>query len=135
MKRIARTFAAASTIALLFAGGGHNDTPRSVTAESGKAGQLAKSADGAQQSSQVNSDKLQLVAGITGPMPTGIAVSKSGRVFVNFPRWGDPVEYTVAELKDGKAVPYPNLEMNKAEGDPATNLIGVQSVVIDDQDR
>ena len=38
----------------------------------------------------VNSDKLQLVAAFRGPMPTGVAVSKSNRVFVNFPRWGDP---------------------------------------------
>src|SRR5207248_1577382 len=47
--------------------------------------------------------KLELVATFTGPMPTGVTVSRSGRVFVNYPRWGDPVEFTVAEVKDGKA--------------------------------
>jgi hypothetical protein len=30
-----------------------------------------------------------------GPMPTGVAVSASGRVFVNYPKWGDEVPATV----------------------------------------
>src|SRR5260370_1434155 len=30
--------------------------------------------------------KLELVATFHGPMPTGVTVSRSGRVFVNFPR-------------------------------------------------
>src|SRR5207248_1729485 len=47
--------------------------------------------------------KLEVVATFTGPMPTGVTVSRSGRVFVNYPRWGDPVEFTVAEVKDGRA--------------------------------
>ena len=32
-----------------------------------------------------------------GPMPTGVSVSATGRVFVNFPKWGDDVRFTVAE--------------------------------------
>src|SRR5687767_8334192 len=47
-----------------------------------------------------------------GPMPTGTAVSDTGRVFVNFPRWGDPVEFTVGEIVNGAVKPYPNLEYN-----------------------
>jgi hypothetical protein len=31
---------------------------------------------------------LEVVATFNGPMPTGVAVSNDGRVFVNFPRWG-----------------------------------------------
>lgn len=50
--------------------------------------------------------KLETVATFRGPMLTGVTVSHSGRVFVNFPRWGDAVEFTVAEVKDGKAVAY-----------------------------
>jgi sugar lactone lactonase YvrE len=101
-----------------------------------KAGQLARAKDSDQRSNQVNSDKLELVATVTGPMPTGIAVSKTNRVFTNFPRWGDPVEYTVAEIVNGKIVPFPSKEMNDQQnGDPAKVLIAVQSVVIDDQDR
>src|SRR5207248_7508401 len=51
------------------------------------------------------------------------------------PRWGEAVEFTVAELKDGKPVAYPNQDVNKAEGDPAEQLVSVQSVVVDDRDR
>lgn len=31
-------------------------------------------------------------------MPTGVTVSHSGRIFVNFPQWGDDVTATVAEV-------------------------------------
>src|SRR5262245_54915555 len=40
--------------------------------------------------------KLELVASFSGPMPTGVTVSEKGRIFVNFPQWGDPVDFTVA---------------------------------------
>lgn len=77
--------------------------------------------------------KLEVVATFDGPMPTGVTVANDGRVFVNFPRWGDNVEYTVAELKNGKTAAYPNAEINRyTEGDdPATHLVSVQSVVVD----
>ncbi|HWK74295.1 MAG TPA: L-dopachrome tautomerase-related protein [Povalibacter sp.] len=79
---------------------------------------------------------LEVVATFDGPMPTGVAVSNDGRVFVNFPRWGDekshPDFFTVGEVKNGRTVPYPSAEMNK--GDPnraAQTLLAAQSVVVD----
>lgn len=77
--------------------------------------------------------QLEVVATFTGPMPTGVTVANNGRIFVNFPRWGDSVEYTVAEVKDGKTAAYPNAGINRyAEGDnPAGKLVSVQSVVVD----
>ena len=51
--------------------------------------------------------KLQTVAQFYGAMPTGVTVSQKGRVFVNFPRWGDEVPFSVAEIVDGKAVAFP----------------------------
>src|SRR3954469_11887358 len=51
--------------------------------------------------------KIEQVAAFDGPMPTGVTVSHEGRIFVNYPRWGDPVEFTVAELRDGKPVAFP----------------------------
>src|SRR5215213_8974144 len=85
---------------------------------------------------KVGTENLKVVAEITGPMPTGITVSKSGRVFTNFPRWGDPVEFTVAEVKGGKVVPFPDARINKLnDKDPANSLVSVQSVVVDEQDR
>jgi hypothetical protein len=83
--------------------------------------------------------------------PTGIAVSKSGRKFSNYPPALDPTNtrYTVAELRGNNSeVPYPSAEINSPPGGsinhttyPATGanyanyLIGVQSVVVDPADR
>lgn len=82
------------------------------------------------------SDRLEPVGFFTGPMPTGITVSHRGRVFLSFPRWGDPVTMTVAELVRGELVPYPNAAMNRlSEAEAATTLVSVQSVVVDPADR
>jgi len=77
--------------------------------------------------------QLEVVATFNGPMPTGVTVANNGRIFVNFPKWGDAVDYTVAEVKNGATIPYPNAEINHyAAGDnPAEKLISVQSVVVD----
>ena len=95
-------------------------------AQSGTTGTAAPTASGAPE----------LVANFYGPMPTGVSVSHHGRVFVNFPRWGDKVPYTVAELKNGKTVPYPDLAYNEIDRhDTFHHLIGVQSIVVDPKDR
>jgi sugar lactone lactonase YvrE len=79
---------------------------------------------------------IEPVALFNGPMPTGVAISRNGRLFVNFPRWGDDVEYTVAEMKDGKTLPFPDAEINNFhEGNQSDHLVSVQSVVIDPLDR
>lgn len=83
-----------------------------------------------------DSDRIEPVAFFTGPMPTGVTVSRGGRVFLSFPRWADPVEMTVAELVGGKIVPYPNAAINRlAAKEPARTLVSVQSVVVDPADR
>ena len=76
---------------------------------------------------------LEVVASFNGAMPTGVTVANDGRIFVNFPRWGDDVLYTVAEIKNGKTVAYPDAAVNQyAEGDQANDrLVSVQSVVVD----
>ena len=70
---------------------------------------------------------------------TGVAVSKSGRLFVNYPYWTDTYQYAVAEVgKDGRTTPYPNAQYNSwREGQPVTadRWICVQSVHVDDKDR
>lgn len=79
---------------------------------------------------------LEPVAYFNGAMPTGVTVSQKGRIFINFPKWGDDVPFTVAEICDGKAVPYPDEAMNQTnEEDPAAALVSVQSVVVDPADR
>jgi sugar lactone lactonase YvrE len=80
--------------------------------------------------------KPEVVAAIKGAMPTGVAVSFSGRKFLNFPRWEEGVENTCCELRDGALVPYPNAEINKLQLDKVDScLVSVQSVVIDPRDR
>src|SRR3954465_5757707 len=80
--------------------------------------------------------QLEKVATFDGPMPTGVTVSHSGRIFVNFPRWGDQVDFTVAELKDGKPVAYPDPDINHADQSKAgEHLTSVQSVFVDPSDR
>jgi sugar lactone lactonase YvrE len=80
---------------------------------------------------------LEPVAYFDGAMPTGVTVSqKQGRIFVNFPRWGDDVPFTVAEIRDGKAIAYPDEAINQTDrNDPAAGLVSVQSVVVDPADR
>ncbi|MGW0503171.1 L-dopachrome tautomerase-related protein [Micromonospora sp. NPDC003241] len=80
--------------------------------------------------------ELELVHAFTGPMPTGVSVSHTGRIFVNFPRWGDEVPATVVELRDGAEVPYPDPEWNRPAGDDdAGAFVSVQSIVVDPADR
>ncbi len=92
--------------------------------------------------------QLETVATFPGPMPEGVTVSHTGRIFVNFARWGDDIPFTVAELIHGKAVAYPNEQVNDWPGrklpnpnafmDEAANqthFVSVQSVVVDPEDR
>ncbi len=106
----------------------------------------------AQQAALKPSDQpvgqLEQVATFDGPMPTGVTVSHSHRIFVNFPRWGDDVPFTVAEMVNGKAVAYPSAEINAwpgrslpnpnafmDQGANQTHFVSVQSVVVDPADR
>ena len=74
----------------------------------------------------------EVVATFNGAMPTGVTVAESGRIFVNFPRWGDDVPFTVGELKGNRVVPYPNSQINKEDdGQPASHFLSVQSVIAD----
>lgn len=84
----------------------------------------------------VSHGQLQRVASFYGPMPTGVTVSHKGRIFINYPHWGDDVKFTVAEVVNGKPVAYPDAQINKinkAHSDKC--LYSVQSVVVDPKDR
>ncbi len=67
---------------------------------------------------------------------TGVTVTGTGRIFVNFPRWEKDVAISVAEVgPGGKLTPYPNAEWNAwrngrmlGNGD---HFVCVQSVVAD----
>ncbi len=78
------------------------------------------------------------VAVKTPKQVTGVAVSKSGRLFVNFPRWVDDPTPSVAEVgSDGSLTPYPDAAWNgwqKDKGDAKKQFVCVQSVFVDDTD-
>lgn len=76
---------------------------------------------------------LQPVASFLNQQVTGVAVSKSGRIFVNFPNWSDDHTVSVAEIVDGKPVPFPNEEWNRS-GSAKDHFVCVQSVHVDGSD-
>jgi sugar lactone lactonase YvrE len=79
---------------------------------------------------------LELVASISGDQPAGIAVSKSGRVFISFPRHDGDVQFTVAELRNNRPVAYPTAELNRADvRRPADTLFSVQTFQVDESDH
>jgi sugar lactone lactonase YvrE len=73
------------------------------------------------------------VAEFEGQQITGVTVSDSGRIFVNFPRWRKGVANSVVEITaDQNKESYPNEEWNSWEiGQAASDdkFLGVQSVV------
>jgi sugar lactone lactonase YvrE len=69
---------------------------------------------------------------------TGVAVSKDGRLFTNYPLWSDIYRYAVVETKPGNQVsPYPDAAMNSWQpGEPGKDKwVCVQAVYIDDANR
>ncbi len=66
---------------------------------------------------------------------TGVAISMSGRMFVNYPRWSDHYVYGVAEIKNGKKIPFPDMKWNAYAGLPIDYFLSVQSVYIDKNDN
>src|SRR4051812_13071926 len=79
--------------------------------------------------------ELEVVAELDGPIVTGITISNTNRLFVSFPRWSDPVEFTVAEIVNGAPVPFPNRGIHDQTKPPSERLVSVQSVVVDALDR
>lgn len=74
----------------------------------------------------------EVVAEFDDLMPTGVTVTNEERIFVSFPRWGDDVPYTVAEVVNGRAVAYPSAQFNEWRPDAGgERLLSVQSVITD----
>jgi sugar lactone lactonase YvrE len=79
------------------------------------------------------------IAARTPKQLAGVTISRTGRLFINFPRWIDEPTPSVAEVAvDGSLVPYPNQAINswdKTAGESAANhFVCVQSVVADEDD-
>jgi sugar lactone lactonase YvrE len=129
-------FWATALIASIFGAGCQTDSPKVAqidTPAPAKSLNAKLTESPSEYSTVPAAGNLEVVALFkAGPMPTGVAVADSGRKFVCFPRWGDPVEFTVGEIVDGQIKPYPNLAYNKRQTQyPGTTLVSVQSVVVD----
>ncbi len=86
---------------------------------------------------QATAPGLSLVATFDQQV-TGVAASRTGRVFVCFPRWEQDVAVSVAELGSGGTVtPFPdpawNIWSNLKRPSPLVSLVCVQSVTVDPQ--
>lgn len=76
--------------------------------------------------------ELEQVHAFYDEMPTGVSISETGRIFINFPEWGDNVKATVVEIVDDKLVPYPSQEANIFDPkNPESGFLSVQSIVAD----
>ncbi|GBQ91371.1 hypothetical protein AA23498_1166 [Acetobacter nitrogenifigens DSM 23921 = NBRC 105050] len=79
---------------------------------------------------------VEQVAALSGAMPTGVTVAPNGRIFLNYPQWGDHPRFAVGELKDGHVVPYPDEILNIPDTlTPDGHFLSVQSVVADGANR
>ncbi|HEX3876587.1 MAG TPA: L-dopachrome tautomerase-related protein [Bryobacteraceae bacterium] len=69
---------------------------------------------------------------------TGVSVSKTGRLFVNFPRWSpEYLDAVVEVMPDGSSRPFPDQAWNRWDLTPQSagaHFVCVQSVVVDDTD-
>ena len=67
---------------------------------------------------------------------TGIAVSPTGQLFANFPRWTNDYKYAVAMVgKDSELTPFPNEAWNSwkdKDTDVADKFVCVQAITFDD---
>ena len=85
-----------------------------------------------QQATTTNSKAFEAIAQ-SNHQWTGVAVSNSNRMFVNFPFWSDNTPVSVAEIVDGKAVPYPTKNWNNRNN--PDGFLAVQSVFIDSRNN
>jgi sugar lactone lactonase YvrE len=91
---------------------------------------------GERTSNRDDDSPLEVVAEFPNQQVTGVAVSRTGRVFANFPYWSDGHVVSVVELgPNGQQTPFPDGDWNRKTADPADRFVCVQSVYVDDQDN
>ena len=81
---------------------------------------------------------LELVVAAAAPTtPTGLVLSRSGRMFLFMPRFDEKTVFTVGELfPDGRVVPFPDEALNRPDpARAADTLFHVPNGVIDRDDR
>ena len=81
---------------------------------------------------------LELAVAVDAPTsPTGVALSRTGRMFVFMPRFDDKTIFSVGEVaQDGSVTPFPDAAMNRPDAArPQETLFHIPNGVFDDADR
>ena len=78
--------------------------------------------------------RLQVVALIYATPPAGIVLTRDGRMFLSFPRWGDRVDYSCVQILEGKPSAFPDVKTHR-EADHKDRLFSVQGMDFDDHGR
>ncbi|GAB3940913.1 L-dopachrome tautomerase-related protein [Spirosoma harenae] len=82
--------------------------------------------------SVAQSAKLETVAEFGKHQCIGLGVSQTNRLFVTFPKSPTDYDYGLAEIINGKRVPYPNAEWNQWDSlNPQNRFINVQALFVD----
>lgn len=80
------------------------------------------------QDEPAESPKLLEVAQFGRYQPIGVAINKSGRIFVTFPR-REPYEFGLTEIVNGQRQPYPDKEWNRYDSlQPQNHFLNVQAL-------
>lgn len=93
---------------------------------------LASAASGAET---YHSKKLVAVADFGRLRAVGLGVSSNNRIFTSFPNRTEDYKYSVAEVVDGKLVPYPNVTWNASAGDERKRFVNAQALHVDGHDN
>jgi sugar lactone lactonase YvrE len=83
----------------------------------------------------LHSDRLITVASFGKSMAIGLSVTSDNRVFVSFPGYNGDGKLALAEEKNGKIYPYPDMAWNTREGDDSNHFLRVQDLYADASDN
>lgn len=87
------------------------------------------------QTPKYHSEDLIPVADLGKRRAIGVSVSSDNRLFVSFPNQGEHYQYGLTEIIEGKTIPYPNVDWNAHQGNPAMRFVNVQDIHVDAEDN
>lgn len=87
--------------------------------------------------SAVPAGSIEIIGQFTDPGPSGVAVTPDKRLFISFPRHAqNHKDATLAEIINGKRVPFPNKEMSLPSDLPLKDrLVSVHGIALDSKNN
>lgn len=87
--------------------------------------------------SAIPAGSINVIGQFTDPGPSGVAVTPDKRIFISFPRHAqNHKDATLAEIIDGKRVPFPNKEMSLPSNLPLKDrLVSVHGIALDSKNN